>query len=386
MDEQLNSGVIWEPRVLWDVQNNFEETLGVLDSIQQIKFSKYNFRNGGQYPIELRYMMIAPVGYAFTEYLGLTNPPSNATGDYGACAAVIQKSKIMVSVPNRQHYALSPLPVSTWALEPTADVYMQYSSATAATTASGLIGTCRWDFDRDRKLILPRRAACTLQLGAFTPQPNSLISNTPFYASIGFDETGVGHNGPKSFFANANQRNVVRTLSSSSITPVRLFPPADGLGVYAGQTNEEWPATSKMTFADYKAQETSRDGYNAVGGFSVAINQIAYDEALRTEAPNGTTSIVAPLALRLPVRAACDAMSQEWWWRDGAPLALVCPTMTPALVYRLPRPLTLHKGDHIEVEMQLPGATNIEASSPDEVVNPLFQIGVSFAGYAAIKG
>jgi hypothetical protein len=140
-----------------------------------------------------------------------------------------------------------------------------------------------------------------------------------------------------------------------------------------------------MTFQEYKAQETSRAGANRLSGFSVMVDQTEYDDALQASSAyaNLSTSRIAPMAMRIPCRAGSDAGSQEYWWRDGAPLALVCPTITPAMVYELPKPITLHKGEHIELEFQVPWGHVTSASA---YVFSNYQIGVSFCGYAAIKG
>lgn len=384
MDQELNSGVIWEPRVLWDVQNSFDQTLAVEDNPFQVKFSKYNLRNGGQYPIELRYMLLAPVGYSFNEYLGLHDPAESSPGDYGACAAVIQNAKIMLSVPNRQHYALAPLPVTSFVNVATGDVPVYYGSAGDRNTgASGLHNVCRWDFDEDRRLILPRGAACTFQIGTILGQPSGV--DDAKYASVGFYDDGVGHAGSKAFLYNSRIRAKAIQMQNTASPSTFPWQPADGLGSTAGATKGDFPGAQTVSFRDFKLQETERDGYTMVRGYAVAIEQIDYDDALiGSGMANAVTGRAAPLALRTPVRAACDAMSQEWWWRDGAPLALVCPTMTPALVYRLPKPITLHKGDHIEAEMQVPGGVVIDATQ--HTANARFQIGISFAGYAAIKG
>ena len=78
--------------------------------------------------------------------------------------------------------------------------------------------------------------------------------------------------------------------------------------------------------------------------------------------------------------------SQESWWRDGAPLSLVSPTRTPALVGRLPVPITLQPGDGIDLELVFPtGTEEYPWAGPLEFNNPRVQMGVSFCGFAAIE-
>ena len=396
IDQELESGVIWEPRVLWDIANTFDLSYSYPaplvdpERIFQIKFDRYNFRNGGQYPIELRYMLVAPVGYALNEYNGQNNPPTQALGDYGACAAVIQKAAMMISLPNRQHYALAPIQLSSWTQEPAGEPLMRGSDD--FPYASGPFGICRWDFDRGRRLVLPRNAACSLALGTVLEQPNTPGGPALDYglnASIAFHEEGVGHGGPRSMMRNARTRWLNSELLRATDGLAHPFLPADGLGsdnaiTPTKSSSAEWPGDQMLTYADYRKQETARDGHSMLTGFSVAIAQSEMDDAIHGLAnPTGLSSaLVAPLSLRTPCKAGCDAFSQENWWRDGAPLALVCPTITPAIVYELPVPITLHKGEHIELEFQVPWGAVIDSS----YVFANYQIGVSFAGYAAIKG
>jgi hypothetical protein len=70
-----------------------------------------------------------------------------------------------------------------------------------------------------------------------------------------------------------------------------------------------------------------------------------------------------------------------YWWREGAPLALVCPTITPAQVYDLPEPITLGPGERLDVEVSSPGPTPMG----EESIDSIYQIGVGLCGYASIE-
>ncbi len=92
---------------------------------------------------------------------------------------------------------------------------------------------------------------------------------------------------------------------------------------------------------------------------------------------------ISPLALKTPVRARMhNGGTGNWWWRPWAPLALVCPTITPAQVYDLPEPITLRPGDDLEIELQTPAPITIGLAN----VRPQYTVGVSLCGYAAIEG
>jgi hypothetical protein len=387
------TGTIWEPRAFWDVVRIDGRDSGQIGGKLSARFNKQHFRNQGRFPVELDHILIAPVGYAFNAYDGQNDPPVLPVGDFGACAAVIQKSEILISVPNRQHYSFDPLPVSTWTPRPVADIPMDTSPT---PFSSGMLGVCRWDFEPDRRLVLPRNANCTLQLGAYVLQPaiggggpRAMPAMSP--AHLAFWEEGTLHEGSKQFPWNAHTRwRSGYVVGAGSGNPPAPFPPADGLGFQGGtdgQADVLWPGVSALSFKSYKEQEKSRAGHNSVGGFAVHIDQTENDDAIDSAIipPGGAIFAdvpVAPISLRVPSRARCDAMSQEWWWREGAPLALVCPSLGPAQVYRLPRKITLHKGDVLEVELQVPGGIEVDSQG----IFSIFQIGISFTGYAAIQG
>jgi len=374
----------WEPRVLWDLQRVDTSESEQIGGVVRQAFNRENFRNGGQYPIHLTHMLIAPVGYLLVEYDGQNDPPTDATGDVGACCAVLQRASLMISVPHRQHYSLLPLQIGGgWGLQPTGDVIMRDHPTIPWTT--GLHNVCRWDFEK--KLLLPRNAACMFQLGQFLNQPNDVVPVPTMNAYLAFHEGGGGHDGSQAFAWNQRARIQNLTLEGQP-DPTSQFPfqPADGLGsIQVGNPPAFlWPSDSQMSFTQYKQQESARSGHNEVGGFAVAIDQIAYELAVQSSAiTNVPDSWIASLALRIPCRARADWGSQEWWWREGMPLALACPTLGPAFVHRLPEPFELHPGDTIDVEMEVPGG---RTTDNDDDVFSIWQTGVSFLGYAAVRG
>ena len=89
---------------------------------------------------------------------------------------------------------------------------------------------------------------------------------------------------------------------------------------------------------------------------------------------------MTPLALRTGCRIrTTDGGTKMDWWRPGAPIGLVLNTVSAAMTYKLPRPLTLEPGDQFEVELTVPPAANVE--NPD-----VYSIGLALNGYAAIEG
>jgi len=391
----MRDTTIYEPRAFWDIQSLSNEG-GTLPL--RVQFEKENFRNGSPYPIELRHLLIAPVGYVLNEYDGTASPPA-ALGDYGACASVLQRgARVMISSPNRQHYAMGPLRINAWQPEAVADMGMRYSRADPH--ASGLLGMYRWDFPKDRQMALPRNAACTFQLGTFLSQPSAGaggFGGGEVLAHIAMYEEGAGHEGSRAFFWNAHTRYAQGEIFPIADPTIHPFQAADGMGsvVVGGGDNTEWPAggagqnpalPSQLSFASYKRQEASRAGYNVITGYGVHLDQSGFDDTLQLNArANFATSPVAPIGHRVPTRAMCDTGSQQWWWREGCPLSLVSPSLGPALVYKLPKPLWLNEGDVLELEMDIPQRVLDFAGSPG-TGESVFQVGVSLLGHAQIKG
>lgn len=400
-------GLIWEPRAFWDVlrlQNavNADGTSPIPVPVEGA-FRKEFFRNEGRWPIFLDRVLLCGVGYLFREFDGFNAIPAGF-GDFGACSSVVQKAEIQISVPNRQHYSKVPLQLNSLQALAVDDVSMRYAPNRAY--ASGLHNVCRWDFrpptwlardPSDQGMGLERGSACEFWCGTYVQYSNApapgvavvLPNSLPLH--LAFHEEGAGHYGSRQFPANAHSRwhdGVVQAAANAALHP---FPAADGILPLNANQPQQWPGVSALQIESFKQQEAAVAGYNVIRGFSAHIDQIAFDDVLQTSAaPNVAGSPIERLATRIPTRARSDAGSQEWWWRPNAPLALVSPSLTPALVYKLPEPLVLHPGDVIEPRMRIPaGLSGIGAIPPDNPGGPgtsIFQVGLSFTGYAAVKG
>jgi hypothetical protein len=71
-----------------------------------------------------------------------------------------------------------------------------------------------------------------------------------------------------------------------------------------------------------------------------------------------------------------------WWWRPGAPLALVFDAQTPGLVYDLTHEITLEPGDTLALEMTFPPSA-FGGENPQLI--PV-HVGVALNGYSPIEG
>lgn len=374
-------GPIFEPRAFWDVA---KVTPTRVERPSFTVMSRENFRNGTRNPVVLDRMLLAPVGYTFNDFPGLRTPPV-AVGDIDACAAVLERCKVLVTAPDRFGWSWRTNLIAGLCEEQVHDQTMRVDPL--RPYSAGLLNTLRWDFPEEHAMILPRGGALGIDLGLVLLQPGGLqadeVENA--YATIAWhEEYGI---------VGGDARTKRVPLRWSNLAPP-MFPffAADGLGFnQPGQTGQLYPPESSFTSKDWRQQQQTQAGSTKVTGFSIAIDQIAWEDAIQDIAPPPPFAPfagqpLASLALRLPVRMAgtTDGGSKMEWWRPNAPLALVMPSMTPAKVFRLMQPITLNPGDCLEVELETPGG--FQALPSDPPIFPTYQIGVSFTGYARIEG
>lgn len=372
--------VVYEPRAFWSVQR----VTSIVGVETVVEFDREHFRNGTRHPITLDKICFAPVGYLLEEYAGANSPPlTNA--DRHDCAAALQRMKFVILAPQRQVYALDPLLSSAWSPMPTADISMRDDPSFGY--ASGMLGVTRWNFDKP--VQLPKSYAIDFALGGCLAEPSDYPAlGAEIVPTIAFFEEGG--------IMKGNARSV-RGQHGSFFKPNPLalgqagaFPfPPDGLGVGGPNPANTFTWNTPFSPTEYRRQAQTQAGSDILRGFAVHLEQRKYEDEVQNSAvTNVAGSPVASVALRTPTRCRVHpdtGGSGEDWWREGAPLALVTPTITPAQVYCLHRPITLHPGDILEVEMTVPAG--IVAPSCLQInITPTYQMGISFTGYAAIEG
>jgi hypothetical protein len=256
--------------------------------------------------------------------------------------------------------------------------------------ASGAWGLARWEFDKT--LWLPRNSTLQLDLSPAAVPNLAGLPNLPdeeLVSSIVFDEVQTGIFGGNNRLAERTQR---LWAQGNRLAELGL-PAADAFGALAlgGQGDAvTWPASGQFQNRIFNRQETNRgQDKNAYAAFAVMVDQISYDDAIQVVAAPISGSPLAPITTRMVARARCaNGGTNEWWWRPGAPLCLVAPTITPALVYDLPEPIVLGPGEQLELEVQVPPGVLITpavGSSIPSLFQPTYQIGISFTGYASIE-
>jgi hypothetical protein len=152
-----------------------------------------------------------------------------------------------------------------------------------------------------------------------------------------------------------------------------------------------WDPLGDFNAKKFKEQEATRQGSTCITDMRAMLNQTGYDAqviaAFTAAFGYAPTQKLAPLATRMGTRVkTVGCGSEAWWWRPGAPLALVFDAMSPGLVYDLPEEITLMPGDTLDVEMIFPpNVVTFGSESPVQPTVPV-HMGVSFNGYAPIEG
>lgn len=370
-----------EPRALWTVTQLRAYASEATKLTGRVEVPKDAFRNVSKYPMTLTHMLMCGVNYTFWRYL--QNPLVNIAGVHNG-ASMIDLIDVFVSAPYSFHITnkdgrIPSLPAAGRGEPPT--------DFTATSYESGVWGKSRWNFDRP--LVLGSKGTIQFDVSAIT-MPNigfDLKTDPPdVRLSLGFDELHTGKFG-------GNNRVVARAQQAfldSAVVPQNAPFPLDGFAAAGnGTALTTWNPAGFFQAREWHKQETDRgQAVTHFRGFDVAIDQIDYDEQIQTVSAAAFAGFpICPLSMRTGVRArTINCGSGEWWWQPGAPLALVCPTITPAQVFKLPQEITLGPGEQLEVELQAPLGPTLATGGEPVQYRPYYNVGLSFTGYASIEG
>lgn len=367
-----NSDILFEPRALWDVQRVTIDDITA--PVVLAAFNKERFHNGGRWPITITRIALCPINYVLAAQDGVA--PAGPTTWQNSMAAVFQQARVRINSPFRRHLSRRAMPIwqartrRTWMQKPDAPAY-----------ASSLWGVSRLDFDHP--LILPRLGTISCDITGYVIPSIGV----PFGQPAGLGEDSV--QSAMAIYEDGGQLNGgARVRPRSNLTPiVSTNQPwgniTDAFGNYGVITNTNaWPAAGMFPSRLFDAENAGRQGSSRVRGIGVHLDQINYDASQGAAVIAGlNTNPASPVSTRVGVRAVTSVGgSGEYWWRNGAPLALVFDTITPAIVYPLVEPITLPPGDALDVEIELP----VQLFGGE--VAPAYNLGVSFNGYAIIEG
>lgn len=373
------SRFVYEPRVLWTMQS----VASSLTAVTSVTANKDHFRNGGRWPIRLTHLLVSPVGYSLREFEGQT-PTTLAT--FQCAGSIISLIDFIISSPFSLHWMHFNMRMLADLCEPT----MNPAPSSSSTTLNGqdsnnfrfvsdLFGVTRWGFEIPYDI--PQKGAIQFDL-SHAPLTNGIASSKTVLSEILFDEecdafNGHGRHRPRTAMPYA------ATVSGDPVYPAGPMPtPVDAFGSSNGTSGTFWNTAGHFQSQDFRAQNANRGKpKTGVRGFNVHIDQITFDDTVQGGAKAGFP--LTPMSQRMSCRArSVGCGTGEWWWREGAPLALVCPTITPAMVCRLPDPIWLGPGEDLKVEMTVPKGVTINQHE----LAPTYNFGMSFAGYAVVDG
>lgn len=364
-------GFLYEPRAFWDVAR-FSAPAG-RQSTQRLDSDR--FYNGSKYPIVLTHILYDPAISAIAESFA-----SRGFTD----------GTIRISSSGNQYLTRDAIPlrmlVSPTEYEPPSP-YAASNNLPALTANDGvwgpvggpLWGLSQWSFHHP--LILPKDGAVTFSIGSrIEPDITFDAGDLPDVgAYLQFAEGGDS----RSDFYQGNARSFQVAGQRRTVNPSAWVaePTEEG----GSGTDQQYPPTSVLTATEYRRQNVTAAGSTALRGFSLMLDQRWYNWAIISQL--ATAGGIQSRASATPVKAMCSACgTQESWWRDGAPLSLVSPTRTNALVGKLPVPITLQPGDGLDIELSFGAGTRDNYDSFSVSFGPGYvSVGVSFTGFAAVE-
>lgn len=371
-------GFLYEPRAFWSVGRIESATSRATRPPNVVQLPRADFTNGERFPVTLTKVCVAPVNYNFDRYSDAAAPPLTTANFRNCGVAALEFPGLTIAAPQRQYYAARPGHLQGLTPEPSYTPAIAGQNGSPAY-ASSIWGLSRWKFDHE--MHIPRLGDLEFDLSSVAVDGTLPGAPTAPTAFVNFEETKQGLFGGQSRGALFALREWVPAGGAAYTFPFG----ADGFGPPTqGNTQTVWPSTSRLSARRYGAENPTSDGSVPVQGFSVMIDQISYDAdtfAGHLPAP-AAGSVLAPLAFRVACRARMrNGGTGAYWWRQGAPLALVTPTITPAQVYTLVNPITLGPGDSLALELSVPPPVVIG----EDTIPSIYQVGVSLCGFAAIE-
>lgn len=376
--------VLYEPRSLWSIGYTTQD---VDDPATSIRLNRQHFMNGSKWPITLERLVIAPVNYIVRRCYTIAD-----FGHY-LSAMILNRVRVSIATPFQQHYSgsqrfipanVAPLPRYTPPVR---------STPLTPPQPSSMFGICVSEFDKI--LEVPRDGQIEFKLVAVPPSGlGAPLNTTLVQAFVGFqDASSVRGNG----WTYPTTQTTVGYPGGyqleegypypydpwGAVVGVPAQPPGAGEGSIIDIATWRSLEISGSSFSAQSTAKSSSSGGEAGGtskltSMAVMINQIGYDATANAQYAGDP---VEPLSSRAGTSVRNITGSDEYWWRPGAPMSLVCDKITPALVYALPKPIILDPGDTLDIIMDFPAGPTVE--EPD---NPIpIQIGVSLNGYATIE-
>jgi len=371
---------IYEPRVMWSIASvdSDEET--------RVTLPQQHFKNASRYPVRLTHVLLSPINYLLQEY---SNASPTSTANFDVCGSIITKCSLRISAPfSYQFQNVLDLPFLGLAASPSATPSMQGIKSNIEYQ-SNLLGLSRWDFECP--LYMPAKGLVQFDLSTVS-YATAVPDLTPPTTSMIIMEGGGS--GPGMFAGHARLRERAQTswAQTDPTNPQVYWPrgqqplPLDATAAGFNGEVDVWPANQIFKDREFRKQNAVR-GYERVPvtGFAIHIDQIAFDDEVQDSVPYAGF-LVSQMSQRMICRArTTSGGTGEWWWRPGAPISLVCPTISSALVHELNDPIWLAPDESLEIEIKTPGPTVISGGQQPLQISPIYNVGVSLAGQAVVE-
>jgi len=390
----------YQPKSLWSI-GYFRQAQGDTSRLR-LTYSRNMLRNGTRWPCTLLRLAISPINYPIINGVAF-NQQASEPGTEGAFSAqVLADVTIRINSPYRRGFSRQEINTSAYPA-------LNTGQPKGEGGQSSLWGISYLKFDIPT--YIGKNTSCAVRMAGYTPftirrqilDPlpvlNSLLA-PPARAFAAYYERGGLFSGGQRLQAirlnGANEPPGASVDNENRPQPDFFTGVPFGLpGMYGNPAGSlpviNFPPESSFSARSFTSQGMTSSGSSEMYGASVMIDQREYDDFLLDQmaaegyALTDNNFQLAPLSMRIGSEASTsDGVSNNEWWTPGAPLCLTYDTITPALVYELPQPITLGPGEGLQVEASCPHyRDNLSGTSTQTCAG---QVGISFNGYSKIEG
>lgn len=396
-------GYHYEPRALWGRMLRERATTEAEVTLDRfVPFGKQDFYNSGRWPMLITHMVV------MSKPLEAATPRGN--GDDFALRPIVRPTIRIAKQGTRPFSILQNIGAIDW-LGDTCSGPKATNPGSTGTFAdfSDGFNTVRWDLELPMRV--PNRGMVQFDISGTPPllfaeaaDPDDIITpvglrgTAQFYEVADAAQSTPGNTRPNvRDMLTMSERDARAFTSDAAVTAViNLSNDALTLANPYGGVPSTWDNGYGMpgkTFLKAQAAGNRASMLDAMQ-FSflktIADGSMAFmptdAQALTPDIFTARQNITTSLYCRAKVQ---QGGSNTWFWREGAPLALVMPTLTPNPVYRFPAPIELQPGEGFDVFGSIPTDglySPIEYSvGGDDLTYASHAFYVSFCGYAALK-
>ena len=393
---------LYEPRALWQVVDvPFTNQLGVVGP--EVVLEGTEWQNGSRYDFVLTHLILSPINYCVTN--DAYEVLQNVTVSVAHSASPIDVQRFSPALGQCLPIAPSPTfgDLSMGQFMPYDSSPRQVPPTVNPRTRAVLFAqprifdVARWQFDMPYRLV--RRGVVQFGLSSLGACETTL----ELPVTMGFDEAWSSGSAFRQQM-RVQQGRLRTAADNTEHTPFGGWPLQEGpvkAGTYVTQL---FPPESQFTPRDWQRQEAGRGGGDGSGwlqGFTVHLpnyHNLQSADGL-TKLDDVASSLAADsgvsLATRIGVRAkTVNGGTNRSWWREGAPLALVSPTIGAGACMKLQTPIRLGSREQLRVTLRSEGKNNLLAALLEPVPFSYEQdrespgnhkVGVSLTGYAIVK-